>query len=217
MNIKPGNIVKNLIASEAVEIKAIQDFGEDLSIDYTGINSQQNGDLILPKEGLEKLELITQKGSFDFSGDPVKFALYTEAERIKSVFQFDPLFAVNCSIVDPLPHQMEAVYNYLLPLPRMRYLLADDTRAGKTIMTGLLIKELKLRGLLERVLIITPGGLTKQWAEDELGIKFNFNFKLVNWPVFDSDPNIFNNSDSIVTSIDFIRGEDVMNVVSDTT
>lgn len=217
MDIKPGNIVENLISSEPVEIKVIQDFGEDLSIEYTGINSKQNGDLIINKKELNKLEFITQKGSFDFSGDPVKFALYTEAERIKSAFQFDPLFAVNCSIVDPLPHQVEAVYNYLLPLPRMRFLLADDTGAGKTIMTGLLIKELKLRGLLERILIITPGGLTKQWAEDELGIKFNFNFKLVNRAVFNSDPNIFTNSDNIVTSIDFIRGEDVMNVVSDTT
>src|SRR5690625_734999 len=84
-------------------------------------------------------------------------------------------------------------------------------------MTSLLIKELILRGLIERILIITPGGLTKQWAEDELGIKFNFNFKLVNRPVFNSEPNVFNNTDKIVTSIDFIRGEDVLNVLQDVT
>src|SRR5690625_6869356 len=95
--------------------------------------------VILPKN----LEFVSNKGSFDFSGDPEKFTLYTEAERIRSAFQFDPLFAVNCSIVDPLPHQIEAVYNYLLPLPRMRFLLADVTGSGKTIMTGLLIKELR--------------------------------------------------------------------------
>ncbi|OQX76119.1 MAG: helicase, partial [Bacteroidetes bacterium 4484_249] len=172
---------------------------------------------MLSKEELLSLELISQKGSFDFSGDPVKFTLYTEAERIKSAFQFDPLFAVNCSIVDPLPHQVEAVYRYLLPLPRIRFLLADDTGAGKTIMTGLLIKELLLRGLLERILIITPGGLTKQWQEDELGLKFNFQFKLVDRPIFNSDPNIFNNSNKLVTSIDFIRNEDVLNVMKDST
>ena len=217
MELTTGNIVKNLIPSEPVEIKSIQDFGSDVSIEYTGVITRQNGDVIKPKSELENLELISQKGSFDFTGDPEKFTLYTEAERIKSAFQFDPLFAVNCSIVDPLPHQVEAVYNYMLPLPRMRFLLADDTGAGKTIMTGLLIKELLLRGLIERILIITPGGLTKQWAEDEMGIKFNFNFKLVNRAVFNSDPNIFNNSDKLVTSIDFIRGEDVMNVVKDTT
>ena len=167
MDILKGNIVKNIIATEPVEITSIQDFGTDVSIEYTGVNTKQNGDIILSKDELDRLKLISQKGSFDFSGDPAKFTLYTEAERIKSAFQFDPLFAVNCSVVDPLPHQVEAVYKYMLPLPRMRFLLADDTGAGKTIMTGLLIKELILRGLIERILIITPGGLTKQWQEDE--------------------------------------------------
>ena len=217
MRLNKGNIVKNLISTEPVEITSIQDFGSDVSIEYTGVNSRENGDVILSKEELDKLELVSQKGSFDFSGDPNKFTIYTEAERIKSAFQFDPLFAVNCSIVDPLPHQVEAVYKYLLPLPRIRFLLADDTGAGKTIMTGLLIKELLLRGLLERILIITPGGLTKQWQEDELGLKFNLQFKLVDRPIFNSDPNIFNNSNKLVTSIDFIRNEDVINVVKEST
>lgn len=217
MELKAGQIVKNLVETEPVEIRKIMDFGDDLSIEYTGINTQENGDVIKPKSELKNLEFVSDKGSFNFSGDPVKFALYTEAERIRSAFQFDPLFAVNCSIVDPLPHQIEAVYNYLLPLPRMRFLLADDTGAGKTIMTGLLIKELILRGLIERILIITPGGLTKQWAEDEMAIKFNFNFKLVNRPVFNAEPNVFSNTDMVVTSIDFIRGEDVLNVLKETT
>jgi superfamily II DNA or RNA helicase len=217
MDILKGNIVKNIIATEPVEITSIQDFGTDVSIEYTGVNTKQNGDIILSKDELDRLKLISQKGSFDFSGDPAKFTLYTEAERIKSAFQFDPLFAVNCSVVDPLPHQVEAVYKYMLPLPRMRFLLADDTGAGKTIMTGLLIKELILRGLIERILIITPGGLTKQWQEDEMGLKFNFQFKLVDRPIFNSDPNIFNNSNKLVTSIDFIRNEDVLNVLKDST
>ena len=217
MDILKGNIVKNIIATEPVEITSIQDFGADVSIEYTGVNTKQNGDIILSKDELDRLKLISQKGSFDFSGDPAKFTLFTEAERIKSAFQFDPLFAVNCSVVDPLPHQVEAVYKYMLPLPRMRFLLADDTGAGKTIMTGLLIKELILRGLIERILIITPGGLTKQWQEDEMGLKFNFQFKLVDRPIFNSDPNIFNNSNKLVTSIDFIRNEDVLNVLKDST
>ena len=132
MDILKGNIVKNIIATEPVEITSIQDFGTDVSIEYTGVNTKQNGDIILSKDELDRLKLISQKGSFDFSGDPAKFTLYTEAERIKSAFQFDPLFAVNCSVVDPLPHQVEAVYKYMLPLPRMRFLLADDTGAGVT-------------------------------------------------------------------------------------
>ena len=217
IDLKEKSIVKNLIKTEPVEITSIQDYGTDLAIEYVGVNSKRNGDKIISKDEISNLELISIKGSFDFSGDPEKFTLYTEAERIKSAFQFDPLFAVNCSIVDPLPHQVEAVYKYMLPLPRMRFLLADDTGAGKTIMTGLLIKELVLRGLLERVLIITPGGLTKQWQEDEMGLKFNFQFKLVDRPVFNSDPNIFNNSNKLVTSIDFIRNEDVINIIKDST
>jgi hypothetical protein len=134
--IQEQNIIANLIPSEPVIINKIQYLGKMVSLNYIG-------------------------GSFNFSGDPKRFSLFAEAERINTAYQFDPLFAVNCSIVDPLPHQVEAVYKYLLPLPKIRFLLADDTGAGKTIMTGLLIKELLMRGLSERILIITPGGLTK--------------------------------------------------------
>jgi superfamily II DNA or RNA helicase len=101
-----------------------------------------------------------------------------------------------------------------LPLPKIRFLLADDTGAGKTIMTGLLIKELMMRGLVERILIVTPGGLTKQWQEDEMGIKFNIPFTLVNRSLFSADPNIFHTASRVITSIDFISREDVLNVAS---
>ena len=146
---------------------------------------------MITSDDFESLEVLTWKGDFNFKGDPTRFSLFAEAERINSAYQFDPLFAVNCSIVDPLPHQVEAVYKFLLPLPKIRFLLADDTGAGKTIMTGLLIKELMMRGLVERILIITPGGLTKQWQEDEMAIKFNIPFTLVNRSIFSSDPNVF--------------------------
>jgi superfamily II DNA or RNA helicase len=106
------------------------------------------------------------------------------------------------------------VYKFLLPLPKIRFLLADDTGAGKTIMTGLLIKELMMRGLAERILIVTPGGLTKQWQEDELAVKFNIHFTLVNRSLFSADPNVFHSANRIVTSIDFISREDVLNVAT---
>ncbi|WP_019991370.1 helicase-related protein [Rudanella lutea] len=170
---------------------------------------------MLTPEQLSRLEIVSQEGTFPFDGDQECFKLFAEAERIRSAYQFDPLFAVNCSIVDPLPHQVEAVYRYLLPLPQIRFLLADDTGAGKTIMTGLLLKEMLMRGLIERILIVTPGGLTKQWQEDELGIKFNLPFKLVNRATFDADPNIFRSTDRLVTSIDFLRGDDVQTVLAD--
>lgn len=212
MPITTGQIVKNLIPTEPVAINGIQDLGTMVSISYTGINSSVASNKIISREIFETLEVLTEQGVFNFTGDPVRFGLFAEAERINSAYQFDPLFAVNCSIVDPLPHQVEAVYKFLLPLPKIRFLLADDTGAGKTIMTGLLLKELIMRGLIERILIITPGGLTKQWQEDEMALKFNLPFTLVNRSIFSADPNVFHTAQRVVTSIDFISREDVLNV-----
>ena len=199
-----GSIVNNLIPSEPVVITKIQPLGNSISISYTGVNSQKSSSKVIKAAQMDKLEVVTEEGSFNFKGDPEKFVLFAEAERINSAYQFDPLFAINCSVVDPLPHQVEAVYKCLLPLPSIRFLLADDTGAGKTIMTGLLLKELLMRKRVERVLIVTPGGLTKQWQEDEMGIKFNIPFILANRAAFNSEPTIFQDHDRIVTSIDFI-------------
>ena len=212
--IEKGQIIKNLIPSEPVVINKVQPLGSMVSLSFTGVNTNRANTKVVSLSEYELLEVLTEEGSFNFKGDPVKFALFAEAERINSAYQFDPLFAVNCSIVDPLPHQVEAVYKFLLPLPKIRFLLADDTGAGKTIMTGLLIKELMMRGLLERVLVVTPGGLTKQWQEDEMAAKFNLQFTLVNRSLFSSDPNIFHTAPRIVTSIDFISREDILNVAT---
>lgn len=216
MKINQGHIVKNLIPAEAVIINHIQTLGSMVSIKYTGVNTNRTNTKVISNAAFEKLEALTEEGTFNFQGDPVKFSLFAEAERINSAYQFDPLFAVNCSIVDPLPHQVEAVYKFLLPMPKIRFLLADDTGAGKTIMAGLLIKELMMRGLAERILIITPGGLTKQWQEDEMGIKFNIPFTLVNRNSFTADPTVFHSANRIITSIDFVCREDVLNVVGNT-
>lgn len=214
MPIEPGQIVKNLIPTEPVTVNQIQPLGSMVSVKFTGINTNRANTKVISKDEFDGLEVLSQEGTFNFKGDPNRFRIFAEAERINSAYQFDPLFAVNCSIIDPLPHQVEAVYKFLLPLPKIRFLLADDTGAGKTIMTGLLIKELIMRGLAERILIVTPGGLTKQWQEDEMGIKFNIPFTLVNRALFSSDPNVFHTSPRIVTSIDFISREDVLNVAS---
>ncbi len=214
--IEEGSIIINLIESESVKLMKFQRLGEMYSLTYIGTQTKKSDNKIISKEELDSLEVIGLEGEFSFKGDPEKFKLFAEAERINSAYQFDPLFAVNCSIIDPLPHQVEAVYKHLLPLPKIRFLLADDTGAGKTIMTGLLIKELMLRKMLERILIITPGGLTKQWQEDEMSIKFNINFKLVNRATFQADPSIFITSNRLITSIDFIRNDDIINVIKET-
>ena len=216
LKIEVGSIVSGLLPTESVEITKIQALGSKYSLTYTGVNTHRAGSKIVTFEQIESLDVLTAEGEFNFKGDPQRFVLYAEAERIKSAYQFDPLFAINCSVVDPLPHQVEAVYKFLLPQPKIRFLLADDTGAGKTIMTGLLLKELMMRHYVERILIITPGGLTKQWQEDEMGIKFNIPFKLVNRSVFSSEPTVFQNSDRVVASIDFVSREDIMNVLSKT-
>lgn len=111
--------------------------------------------------------------------DANQFFLFIESARIKTAFAYDPHFAVSLSGVRPLPHQLEAVYERILPQVRLRFLLADDPGAGKTIMAGLLLKELKLRNAVERVLILAPAPLTLQW-QDELRSKFSETFEVIN-------------------------------------
>ena len=101
--------------------------------------------------------------SWSFAGDGERFRLFSEAHRIRLAHLFDPLLAVHSSQVDPLPHQITAVYESMLPRQPLRFLLADDPGAGKTIMAGLLMKELMVRGDLRRCLIVCPGSLVEQW------------------------------------------------------
>jgi SNF2 family DNA or RNA helicase len=101
-----------------------------------------------------------------------------ESHRIRYAYQFDPLFAVNVPQVDSLPHQIEAVYHYILRNPRVRFLLADDPGARKTIMAGLLLKELKYRGIIQRILIVVPGHLKDQWLR-EMEERFSESFTVV--------------------------------------
>lgn len=206
-----GQIVKGLSSSlaEIVSVKKIHGVAE-YTVVFVDQHTNLKQDTVLSEREISELEIVSKADEFSFGGDPEAFRLHVEAQRITNAFQFDPLFAVNCSVIDPLPHQVEAVYQHLLPQPQIRFLLADDTGAGKTIMTGLLLKELLGRELIERILLITPGGLTKQWQEDELGLKFNLPFTLVNRGRLDSDPYVFTSADKIVTSIDFIRNEDVL-------
>src|SRR5205085_10149579 len=110
-----------------------------------------------------------------YAGDGHVLRLGVQAYSLGIAYEFDPYFELSISRVDPLPHQLEAVYDYLLRLSRVRFLLADDAGAGKTIMSGLLIRELELRGLAERILIVCPANLAFQWQR-ELREKFDTKF-----------------------------------------
>src|SRR5207244_1155625 len=124
------------------------------------------------------LELVSMGRPCSFDGDGHMFRLVSEAHRIRLAHLFDPVLAVHTSLVDPLPHQIAAVYEDMLPRQPLRFLLADDPGAGKTIMAGLLLKELIVRGDLERCLIVSPGSLTEQW-QDELWEKFGLDFEVL--------------------------------------
>ncbi len=214
---QPGDIVSGLEPDEHVEISRVTPFGPRTLIEGVGVTSRR---LIRRPVSAEEMARITRLrgASHTYDGDPRSFLLGVEAHRIRTAYQYDPLFAVNSSAVDVLPHQVEAVYRYLLPLPRIRFLLADDTGAGKTIMAGLILKELLFRGVVGKVLIIVPGGLTRQWV-DEMQEKFGLHFRLINRASFEAEPAQFARADEglFVTSIDFIaRHEGCLNAAYET-
>ena len=138
------------------------------------------------------------------------FFFWIEANILRVAYQFDPLLAVNISQVDPLPHQIEAVYSYALRDPKIRFLIADDAGAGKTIMAGLIIKELQYRNLANNILIVTPGHLKYQWQR-EMKTKFGTPFTLVDRGLMESywGQNIWENHKCCVASMDFLKRDDI--------
>ena len=149
------------------------------------------------------LKLAASQSGWSFSADPECFKLGVEAQRIRLAHLFDPMMAVHTSNVEPLPHQISAVYEHMLPRLPLRYVLADDPGAGKTIMAGLLIRELILRADVERVLIVAPGSLVEQW-QDELRDKFDLRFDLFSREMQENAAtrNAFNEHDLLIARLD---------------
>jgi SNF2 family DNA or RNA helicase len=141
-------------------------------------SSGQLGSELLYTDRIAELQVVPQALPWRFDADGALFRLVSEAYRIHLAYLFDPLIAVHTSQVEPLPHQITAVYETMLGKQPLRYLLADDPGAGKTIMTGLLIKELMIRGDLHRCLIVSPGNLVEQW-QDELRQRFHLTFEIL--------------------------------------
>jgi superfamily II DNA or RNA helicase len=136
------------------------------------------GNELLYRDREPTLEVVTVGRPWSFDGDGHLFRLVSEAHRIAMAYLFDPLLAVHTSLVEPLPHQITAVYEEMLPRHPLRFLLADDPGAGKTIMCGLLTKELNVRGDLQRSMIVCPGNLAEQW-QDEMSTKFHLPFEIM--------------------------------------
>ena len=173
--LEPDVIVSGTMFPERVQLTRIKQMGTMVQLFGEGLTS---GGAHKPQLTRAQLRDLVIERSSSFDGDPQRFKLGIEARRLGLAYEYDPYFSLSIARVDPLPHQLEAVYDYFLKQPRIRFLLADDPGAGKTIMAGLLIKELKIRGLVKRVLIITPANLTFQWQR-ELKDKFRESFDVV--------------------------------------
>jgi len=171
--------------------------------------SNQYFSLNLSEEQLAQIEVLNG-GTVTLAENAEDFFFLIEAHRIRLAYQFDPQLAVSISQVDPLPHQIEAVYHHVLESPRIRFLIADDPGAGKTVMAGLILKELQYRRLARRVLIVAPGHLKYQWQR-EMKEKFQTNFAIVDRARMESawGENVWEERDNLITSIDFVKRDDV--------
>src|SRR5207248_1278405 len=173
-----GATVKGILPDALVTVVDVQWHG-DIAITLTyrdATGRLGNNILILDRE--PSLEIATVGLPWSFDGDGALLRLVSEAYRIHLAYLFDPLLAVHTSLVDPLPHQITAVYGEMLTRQPLRFLLADDPGSGKTIMAGLLIKEQLIRGDLRRCMVICPGNLVEQW-QDELYRRFQIQFEIL--------------------------------------
>lgn len=201
--LRPNAILRGPVFPEPVQVIVVTPRGESFQIIGRGLQSNQVYDRILSPVQVALLQFSPEVEPFD--GNPRHFRLGIEALRLGLAYEYDPYFSLSIARVDPLPHQLEAVYDYFMRLPRIRFLLADDPGAGKTIMAGLLIKELKIRGLVRRVLIITPANLTFQWQR-ELKDKFRENFEVIRSDVLRANygSNPWQDKDRVITSVSWV-------------
>jgi superfamily II DNA or RNA helicase len=201
--LKPNLVVHGPIFNEPVQIIALVPLGDAVKLIGKGLHTGKVHEPILTEGQIGALQANPEREPFD--GDAQKFRLGIEALRIGLAYEYDPYFSLSIARVDPLPHQLEAVYDYFLKLPRIRFLLADDPGAGKTIMAGLLIKEMKIRGLIQRILIVTPANLTFQWQR-ELKDKFREDFKIIRGDVLRANygSNPWQDCDQVITSVSWV-------------
>ncbi|EHO62175.1 helicase-related protein [Dialister succinatiphilus] len=206
-----GSTVKGIVDSDIVSVVAVQWYGSNvLEVTYKDSKGVL-GNQLLYRENEPQLSVSFRHLAWSFDADPDQMKLASEAYRISLAHLFDPYLAVHTSSVEPLPHQISAVYKEMLPRVPLRYILADDPGAGKTIMTGLYIKELIARGDLKRCMIVTPGNLVEQW-QDELYSKFHLKFDILTNDRIESavSGNIFNEVNFIICRLDKLaRNEDL--------
>ena len=174
-----GALVRGVLADRAVKVVDVEWHGSNaITLTYTDDSTGKADHELLYRDDEPRLTVEQAGRAWSMDGDGSLFRLVSEAKRISLAYLFDPFLAVQTSNLDPLPHQIDAVYNEMLPPQPLRFLLADDPGAGKRIMAGLFCKELMIRGDVERCLVIAPGSLVEQW-QDELWQKFSLNFEIL--------------------------------------
>lgn len=177
-DLHPNAAVRGILPDTLITVVSVQWFGsEALELTYKDHGGRVANQLLY-RHDEPRIEVVEVGRPWSFDGDGGLFRLVSEAHRIRLAHLFDPVLAVHTSVVDPLPHQITAVYEAMLPRQPLRFLLADDPGAGKTIMAGLLMKEMIARGDLQRCLVVCPGSLAEQW-QDELFRRFQLPFEIL--------------------------------------
>jgi len=201
----PNSQIRGILPEGIVSVVNTQWYGTDaLELTYKD-QSGRVANTLLYRPDEERLSLVEEGRSWSFDGDGILFRLVSEAQRIRLAHLFDPVLAVHTSVVEPLPHQITAVYEAMLPRQPLRFLLADDPGAGKTIMAGLLMKELIARGDLQRCLVVCPGSLAEQW-QDEMYQRFNLPFEILTSDKIETSRtgNWFIEADLVIARLDML-------------
>jgi SNF2 family DNA or RNA helicase len=201
--LKPGLPLVGLEPSAVATVAAVVPIGEGAVQVFYRTPDGTTKERLLGRADEPNLSIATIERPWSFDGDGAAFQLTCEAKRIDLAFLFDPMMAVHTSNVDPLPHQITAVYESMLPRQPLRFVLADDPGAGKTIMAGLYIRELIMRADAHRILIVAPGSLVEQWR-DELYEKFGLEFRIFSSELEQASPsgNPFEDQKQLIVRLD---------------
>ena len=208
--LRDGHILTGPLFNEPMRVETVQRPNADTwLVGLVGIQTERFRRVTLTSADLTKLTVTDP--TLNYAGDGRLLKLGIQAYALGIAYEYDPFFGLSMSRVDPLPHQLEAVYDYLLKLARVRFLLADDAGAGKTIMAGLLIRELKLRGLADRVLIVCPANLSFQWQR-ELHEKFDEKFVVLKGGDIREQfgVNQWLEQRAVITSLDLAKRDDIL-------
>ena len=202
-SLTPDTVIEGPFWPGPVRVIRASEQGTTVRIEAVGVVDSQYYDRTIPADQLRAQVSEVSGGAHTFDAEPRLFRLAVEALRTHLAHTFDPQFAVSVSQVDPLPHQLDAVYGRILQLPRIRFLLADDPGAGKTIMAGLLLRELMQRGEVSRVLVLCPKALTDQWRR-EMWERFREPFVLLTGDLISGSfgQNAWVENDLVVASVD---------------